>query len=484
MDRDDHISKLFRAKADDYEVKPSKDLWSRIESNLDVVDTPTHLRGRAAKHGRMVSMSRWFVAAASVAVIAIASIGIINLSEETQSDLAEVQRIEEALQPIQTTGRSLEGLPIAALTEKEQEANFAAEDAQQANRILNAAKQEEEEAKKLEEITLVDRAETTELIDDFIFVELEEERAPTANTTTAIKPANVSPAPPPPSPQGNTVADDPTYTPSDDITPEANLAINSPQFRYEDGVTTNTNIMNYSDNLNSYTYSDDFAMNSSGGGVSLDLSGDLYAVEEAGDSYDETYITDENRDAISGYYGSNSIQRRAGRERTKRSKDKNELRLKGSMEIFDWLIGSWSDDNQQSGTSIEEWKISDANTLSGKGYVILDDSKIFQENMEIAYKKSLRQIFLTLSLDDSGNTIQYMLTGYDIASGEYVFQQAEDFSYPDKVLFQRDLSGKSYSVIIVDGDNKRNSLDTEQQRYLDHRNHVSGARATRKLNRQ
>jgi hypothetical protein len=285
-------------------------------------------------------------------------------------------------------------------------------------------------------------------------VELEEENTPAVvegNTDDAVE-----------EPTANII------TPTPPAPKSAPVVKGEPELRYEEGNVTATDLMNYSNSVNSYTYADDLS----------NSSGATYP------SMDEPVSQEAEMPATPQRY-TNTIQRGANkRNRKQNTETANTIRLKGSMEIFDWLIGSWSDDNQQTGTSIEEWKIQDANTLVGKGYVLLGDAKIFQEEMEIAYKRKLRQIFLTLALDDSGSRVEYMLSGYDITSGEYIFQQRENFDYPDKILLQRDISGTSYNVIIVDGDNKRNSLDTEQQRYLDHRNHVSGARATRRMTKQ
>ena len=93
--------------------------------------------------------------------------------------------------------------------------------------------------------------------------------------------------------------------------------------------------------------------------------------------------------------------------------------------------------------------------------------------MKIELKNN--QIFFVVPFNESGETIQYMLSEFDIE--HYVFVQSSNDDYPDRIVIQRTLDG--FSTVIS---NSKKFIPTDQQRYLENRNRVTNKGARRTMN--
>ena len=145
------------------------------------------------------------------------------------------------------------------------------------------------------------------------------------------------------------------------------------------------------------------------------------------------------------------------------------------LKIFGWMLGKWIDDNEEGGVSYEKWQLKNPNTFQGNGYkVSSQNERIFEELMQINYEPNLNQVFLTISLKETQEQLQYLLSSFD--NERIVFIQNNSAKYPDEVIIQRDLDG--FTVIMV---NNKGFLDGDQQRYLENRNRVSNVRAIRTM---
>lgn len=151
-----------------------------------------------------------------------------------------------------------------------------------------------------------------------------------------------------------------------------------------------------------------------------------------------------------------------------------EQKLCEPLQKFHWILGQWIDKEEEGGQSTEQWIITDYNTLLCVGMKVKSKAKIFEDKTFLYFDAALNQVFLKITLDDSRKQVLYQLTNQD--SDRLYFVQESDATYPQKIIFQRDLKG--YTVITL---NEKGFISTNVQSYLEHRNRVSQVRAIRKF---
>jgi hypothetical protein len=156
------------------------------------------------------------------------------------------------------------------------------------------------------------------------------------------------------------------------------------------------------------------------------------------------------------------------------SPNAQEQKLCEPLQKFHWILGQWIDKEEEGGQSTEQWVISDFNTLVCVGMKVKSKAKIFEDKTFLYFDAALNQVFLKITLDDSRKQVLYQLTNQD--SDRLYFVQDSDATYPQKIIFQRDLKG--YTVITL---NEKGFISTNVQSYLEHRNRVSQVRAIRKF---
>lgn len=150
MSREDYISKLFRENADKLDEQPSQDLWSRISGELDQPEgssTQEDLprfeqispKSAARPRGAMLKFAPYFAAASIVAAILLASPLFFEqeAAPEMAQKMAEPSDRGLLAEAIKEEVES-EALPLNA---KEQEAQFEAQEKEQAQKILQAAQE-------------------------------------------------------------------------------------------------------------------------------------------------------------------------------------------------------------------------------------------------------------------------------------------------------------------------------------------------------
>jgi hypothetical protein len=430
MSRDDYISKLFIKNQDKLEQSPSKDLWSKLDLQLDQELPVTQSSTTTAT--KVVGLSK-YLAAASVLVV-FASVAYLFRFVETSDRNQTV--FEEPL-AIYTDATDMEEESYDSYKDfsANTEARKAEEEVTQAEKIVEAVNEKVQKengavqntsanstTKKivLEDIQIVDEKEA----DDIILIEPE-----LPSKTTAARATNTT------------------------ATPKADL--------YKDDVLIQQKDLNY--NRSSIPQIANAVDNNS-------------AVEEV-----LSQSKDKGVEPSTSDFKSNTRKRNAGRGQILGKEKKVVKKIKSPMAEahprlypFGFLLGKWEDDNEMEGKSYEMWTLKNSNTLIGKGYKLSNDAeRIFEEVMRIEFRDN--QIFLVISLDEDKTTVDYMLTTFD--NERFTFEQKMSKNHPDKVIIQQSgLDG--YSVIIA---NKYNFLTTDQQRYLENRNRVSNVQSMRTM---
>jgi hypothetical protein len=160
--------------------------------------------------------------------------------------------------------------------------------------------------------------------------------------------------------------------------------------------------------------------------------------------------------------------------KSKSQKRDNSQRLDGQMQIFEWLLGQWSDKEEEAGKSSEIWRKLNNNSIECIGTKVSGKNKIFEEKLTIYLDKESNRIFLKMPIDDYKKTVVYMMTAHNL--DRIVFEQTENQDLPANLILQRNLNG--YSVII-NSDTK--PLKPAQQTYFEQRNRVSDTKVLRIL---
>ena len=443
MSRDDYISKLFIKNEDKLTQAPSDDLWSRLEATLDeqlpVAET-------AAPPPKILSLSRYF-AAASVLIAVVGSVYLFDMAKVAKDQNMAVEIV-------------LEPEPIALLEDEPEPYEDA--EIMPTGDVIAAA----EEEVRVQEEKIVEAVKEKVL----------EEKIAVAN-----KPSN------------NIEIGDIKIIDDSEEDDGASVILIEPEPAIESQVT-NTVTANLNSNPGIYQY------NSTNEVTTKEAIQQNYAnaVPQIGfsatnnnSSYADKVVKKSEANKKGGRqkpkaFGSRSgVSKTASRARGNKrgivsNKSKKVKRYRSPMATaharlhpFGFLLGTWTDVNEDGGKSYETWSLKDAHTLTGKGYKLSkDNDRIFEEMMRIEFKNN--QVFLVISLDENRTTVNYMLSKFD--TERFIFTQSESSKYPDKVVFQRNLNG--YSVIIS---SNKDFLTAEQQRYLENRNRVSHLHAKRTM---
>jgi len=160
--------------------------------------------------------------------------------------------------------------------------------------------------------------------------------------------------------------------------------------------------------------------------------------------------------------------------KSKSSKRENSQKLDGQMQIFEWLLGQWVDNEEEGGKSIEVWRKVNNNSIECTGTKISGKNKIFEEKLSIYFDKESKTVMLNMPIDDYKKTVLYMMISHN--SDRIVFEQTENIDMPSNLIFQRSLNG--YSVVI---NSESKPLKPAQQTYFEHRNRVSDTKILRIL---
>jgi hypothetical protein len=158
----------------------------------------------------------------------------------------------------------------------------------------------------------------------------------------------------------------------------------------------------------------------------------------------------------------------------KSKKEPYSNKLNSRLSIFEWLLGSWIDREEEGSKTYENWTVQDKNSIVISGFKISGSTKIFEEKMTIYFDEKTSKIYLIMPLDERNHNVTYTLLSYDNES--IVFYQNTNSNFPDKVIIERKLSGFTTTVLFSQG-----FFNTSQQTYLDNRNRVSNRKALRTL---
>lgn len=426
MSGDDYISKLFTDNAHKLEEMPSGDLWARIESKLDknVAQEPeaTELKIlRSTGKTRKGSLFRMlpYMAAASVLIVFIATFALLTPQYKTEASsekIAEVEDVELALE------ESTETLPIIA---SDKDLAFEKSDQRQKEKILDEAKKmaakENKKAEAVVEKYGLDRVNLNEKSNNLIILSPEPSHEEDDKAVIAL-------------PRG--------------IASDFNLSENATN------AAPNSQIVPRSD-----------YQNAGGRNYANPPSADPNLADEI-----ESYATTKQSNSIA-----KDAEKPMSRMKSKGAKQRSESQmLDPHLNVFEWMLGQWIDEEEEGGKSYETWRWVNPTTIEAVGTKMKGNNKIFEERLSIYFDPTLKQVFLKMPLDDTRNSVIYMLTAFD--TERITFEQKEDQNAPNKVIFQRDLNG--YTTIIV---YDAGFLKPAQQNYLEHRNRVSNVRAIRIL---
>lgn len=415
MDRDDYISKLFIKNQDKLNEAPSADFWSKLEAQLDE-KMPVEQSIAPKTTPKIIPFSR-YMAAASVVVAVFALVYWVQFTSNVGDNTVAI--VLEA--PIE--------IPL--------DDSEPYENADVLPSNLSPAIAEQKELKALEDkiVKEVNDKLPTANITGLNDINLAEENEDLSNIIIVPETDDVSTTNANSSGAGTSAGD------------FESVVIQNASKNYASSIPQLSNIGNNN------AYADQVLKNAD--------------------------IKLESAEDIASARGKQESRKARGVMPNTEAKDKS-TKVKSPMataharlQPFGFLLGRWIDDNEKEGTSYETWSLKDANTLTGKGYKLgTNNDRIFEEMMRIEFRNN--QVFLVMSLAETGGTMDYMMTKFD--NEHFVFEQTASNKYPDKVVIQRTLDG--YTTIIL---NNSNFLTSEQQRYLENRNRVSNVRAVRTM---
>jgi hypothetical protein len=422
ISREDYISKLFIDNEHKLDESPSGDLWSRIETKLEQTSLSSGKENLprttiAARKGIIMRMVP-YIAAASVLIIISVAISLFQWPKQNNTLAESKEEVEDVDLP---TAKS-ETIPIIP---SDKDSAFEEEDQRQKIKMLQEAKKQAgKESKKAE-------ASVEKYGLDIITI----------------------------NEKSNDVI---TMTPEPAKDEEDNSFISRPRAEYNDFSTTNGNVSNSPQIVPRSDYQNQ----------NRNYANPPSADPAMADKI-ESYI--KGKENMSTKKGNESKTQSRIKNKSVKSLQSNQ-QLDSHLKIFEWLLGQWTDEEEEGGIAYENWRWINANTIEGIGTKIKENNKIFEERLSIYYDNSLKQVFLKMQIDDTKNQVIYMLSSFD--TERIVFEQNEDPGIPNKVIFQRHLNGYSTTIAFDQG-----FLKPAQQSYLDHRNRVSNVKALRILNR-
>jgi hypothetical protein len=418
MSRDDYISKLFINNQDKLNQKPSEDFWSKLEQQLDV--QAPDVQTQPAKVFNLYK----YLAAASVIVAVFSTVLVVKNNNDASFSENTVEFVLE--EPIALLSVDAQPYEDVVLIRSEDH-----KDVNEKEVIFQADYIEEEVNKKIVENNVNNNKPTSRVkIDDIAF----------ADKTNEISGSSV------------------ILIETEDFEEEELLTQTSQNTFYQDDMPVQEQNMNYanavpqiSNSLNNNDYADE-VLNIQGSG----------STQDQGINKGKRRSQANNRGIVN-------------KTTAKKSKSKSPISTANQrLRQFEFLLGETVDEYEKEGRSFEKWSVKNHNTLSGKGYKLSSGNEIiFEETMKIELRNN--QIFFVISFNESGKTIQYMLSEFDIE--HYVFVQSSNDDYPDKIVIQRTLDG--FSTVIS---NSKKFIPSDQQRFLENRNRVTNKGARRTMN--
>lgn len=138
------------------------------------------------------------------------------------------------------------------------------------------------------------------------------------------------------------------------------------------------------------------------------------------------------------------------------------------IQQFQWLTGKWESDitpemeKYNTLLSVEHWLQTDARTLEGTGYLIVNEQTTFAEGMKI--QQIGNELFFMADLDGSGNPAKYKLLSN--STRESVFENNQ-IPFPNQVIFKK--TGKDKFTLILQNNNALQA-GSSQSEYLKNRN--------------
>ena len=407
MSRENNVSQLFINNEHKLEETPPSDLWSRIETKLDdggnVNAENTLAKGKTVA----INYKRFapYFAAAAVLLLLIIAFSLLKMESADKKTLVENNPVQDVI--IRDTEETL------PTSESERVSAFENKDRIQQNRMLETAKKNAGENRKVEKIIAeygLDRIEINEKSEDLIILTVEP------------------------------------------IAEEEKSYISRPRAENNELFSGNrgTNIPNVV-NRNEYQQ-----------------SGRAYADPPVITQVDNLVNVTTTKTAITKSKSSVPMIK------SKSQKRDNIQRLDGQMQIFEWLLGKWTDNEEEGGKSLEIWHKLNNSSIECIGTKTSGKNKIFEEKLTIYLDKESNRIFLKMPIDYYKKTVVYMMTAHN--SDRIVFEQTENQDLPANLVLQRNLNG--YSVII-NSDIK--PLKPAQQTYFEQRNRVSDTKVLRIL---
>ncbi len=144
------------------------------------------------------------------------------------------------------------------------------------------------------------------------------------------------------------------------------------------------------------------------------------------------------------------------------------------IQQFQWLTGKW-EGNVNNQVSIEQWKQVDNQTLEGRGFLMVNDQSVFNENMKIQEMNGV--IYFVADLNGTGDPIYYQLISND--GFQAVFEN-KNVNFPNQVVLQR-TNSSNFSTIYQN--TQPGNIDETQQNYYLNRNYIQKEQVIRNLRR-
>ena len=421
MSRDDYISKLFINNQDKLNQKPSEDFWSKLEQQLEV--QAPDVQTQPAKVFKLYK----YLAAASVIVAVFSTVLFVKNKDASFAESTVEFVLEEPIALLTVDAEPYEDVDVLIRSEDTKDV-MEKEVTTQADYI------EEEVNKKIVENNVDKKPSERVKLDDITF----------ADKTDEISGSSV------------------ILIETEDFEAKELLTQTTQNTFYQGDLPVQEQNMNYANAVPQ---------------LSNTFDNNDYAEEVLSNKVKSEESLAQGTAKLKGRRRSEAANKRGivGKSKTKKSKVKSPISTANlRLRQFEFLLGETIDENEKEGRSFEKWSVLNHNTLSGKGYKLSSGNEIvFEETMKIELKNN--QIFFVVPFNESGETIQYMLSEFDIE--HYVFVQSSNDDYPDRIVIQRTLDG--FSTVIS---NSKKFIPTDQQRYLENRNRVTNKGARRTMN--
>lgn len=160
------------------------------------------------------------------------------------------------------------------------------------------------------------------------------------------------------------------------------------------------------------------------------------------------------------------------------AKAKRQTLAEASVRTFTWLVGAWEQD-LPTGKSVENWVLSDSNTIDGKGFVLQGDDTVFTEKMTLRQINGKLVLFQTVS--EGSEMIPFYLS--EKSDTQWVFENSS-LPFPNTVVLTKRDSAQYEAKFIQSKDQKNSGQFSPDQRlFLNQRNAIFYSNTSRSMKR-